>query len=103
MPKETLPINILNKLDEEYIEIIKPIITNKEFIKRKNYHHHEHRSVYGHSLMVSLNSYLIAKKLGLDYKAAAIGGLLHDFYYKDWQLDKERKPLLESLGFVHAK
>ncbi len=103
MPKETLPINILNKLDEEYIEIIKPIITNKEFIKRKNYHHHEHRSVYGHSLMVSLNSYLIAKKLGLDYKAAAIGGLLHDFYYKDWQLDKERKPLLESHGFVHAK
>ena len=60
---EFLPIDILKKLDNEYIDIIKPIITNKEFISRKNYHHHEHRSVYGHSLLVSFNSYNLAKKL----------------------------------------
>lgn len=103
MFNEMLPVKILKNIDEEYIEIIKPIITNKEFIKRKLYHHHENRSVYGHSLMVSLKSYHVAKKLGLDYKAAAIGGLLHDFYYKDWQTEEERKPLLESHGFVHPK
>ena len=103
MDHELVPANILKDVDEEYIEIIKSIINNPEFIKRKEYHHHEHRSVYGHSLMVSLKSYKFAKKLGLDYKSAAIGGLLHDFYYKDWQLNKEKQPLIKQHGFVHAK
>ena len=102
MSYEFLPVNILNKIDKEYIDIIKPIITNQQFINRKFYNHHEHRSVYGHSLMVSINAYYLAKKLGLDYQAAAIGGLLHDFYYKDWQLNKEKLPLLKAHGFIHA-
>lgn len=99
---ETMPIGILNILDDEYINIIKPIITNEEFLKRKYYHHHENRSVYGHSLMVSIRSYKLAKKLGLDYKSAAIAGLLHDFYYNDWQLSTAKTSLENAHGFKHA-
>ena len=65
---EQLPSKILDELDDEYLSIINPIITNEEFIRRKTFNHHEHRSVYGHSLMVSVKSYHLAKKLGLDYK-----------------------------------
>lgn len=100
---EKMPKKILNKITDEYIEIISPIITNKEFLKRKNYHHHENRSVYGHSLLVSIYSYHLAKKIGMDYRSAAIGGLLHDFYYEDWQLSTKKKSLKESHGFVHAR
>lgn len=101
--KETIPINILKNIDSEYVEIIKPIITNSEFLKRQYYHHHENRSVYGHSLLVSIRSYNIAKKLGLDYKSAAIGGLLHDFYDEDWQLAEKKKNIRQAHGFVHAR
>jgi hypothetical protein len=38
----------------------------------------------------------------MDYYSTAIGGLLHDFYYNDWQLTK-RKGIKNVHGFVHAK
>lgn len=91
-----------SKFDEDYKQIIKFIIDNNEFKKRKLYHHHEQRSVYTHSLKVSFYLYKIAKKLKMDYYSTAIGGLLHDFYYNDWQLIK-RKGIKNMHGFVHAK
>lgn len=100
---EKMPKKILNMIDDEYVSIIEPIIKNKEFIKRKNYHHHENRSVYGHCLLVSIYSYHIAKKLRLDYKSSAIAGLLHDFYYKDWQKNRRKGPIYEAHGFTHSK
>lgn len=87
----------------EYYDIIKPVIEHEEFKKRKDFMHHEDESVYIHCLRVSILSYKIAKKIGYDYKSAALGGLLHDFYTKPWQSDKESKPLFEKHGFVHAK
>lgn len=101
--QENMPIKILNQLDDEYLNIVRPILENKEFLKRKIYHHHENRSVYGHSLLVSVRSYHLAKSLGLDYKTAAIAGLLHDFYYNDWQLSKIKNNIRNAHGFRHAK
>lgn len=93
---------IYNDMNQEYYDIVKEILLNEEFLKRLNYNHHENRSVYVHSLMVSTRAYKISKKLGLDYKSAAIGGLLHDFYYDDWQ--KVHKKGIKNLhGFVHAR
>ncbi len=88
---------------QEFFELIKPIITHPEFQKRKEYMHHIGESVYEHTLRVSFDSYKIAKKLKWDYKAAAIGGILHDFYDKPWQTNKEKKPFLKKHGFVHAE
>ncbi len=86
----------------EYYKIVRPILENKEFQKRKNFPHHGKISVYDHSLKVSKISYNIAKKFKLDYKSAAIGGLLHDFYYKPWQNDLEKKKFFKQHGFIHA-
>ena len=41
--------------------------------------------------------------MGLDYKSAAIAGLLHDFYYKDWQKNIKKDPLYKAHGFSHSK
>ena len=45
----------------------------------------------------------IAKKLKVDYKSAAIGGLLHDFYTKPWQEDTEKKKFFEKHGDRQVK
>ncbi len=88
---------------EEFFEIISEILNSEEYQKRKKYKHHGEKSVYDHCLSVSMKSYKIAKIMGMDYKSAAIGGLLHDFYYKPWQENKEKKSFLKLHGFVHAK
>ncbi|MDD3453277.1 MAG: HD domain-containing protein [Bacilli bacterium] len=86
----------------EYYQIINEILDNNEFQKRKTYKHHGNITVYEHSLAVSKLSYIMAKKIKKDYKVAAISGLLHDFYTEPWQEIKEKKPLFEKHGFVHA-
>jgi len=88
---------------KEYNQIIEPIISNIDFQKRKEFVHHENESVYEHSLRVSVLSYKIAKKIKVDYKSAAIGGLLHDFYTTPWQEDSTPKPFFQKHGFTHAK
>ncbi len=65
--------------DKEYKRIVRDILRNNEFKKLYNIEHHG-ISRWEHLLKVSYHSYLIAKKLKLDYKSVARGGLLHDFY-----------------------
>ena len=89
--------------NQEYMNIVHNILENNEFLKRKEYKHHGEKSVYNHSLEVSYLSYKISKKLKLDYKDTAIGGLLHDFYYKDWHLVPKEKNIFKKHGFTHAK
>ena len=54
----------------------------------------QHRSgvsCYHHSLLVSYASWRVCTWLGLDARAAARGGLLHDFYLYNWR-DKASHP-----------
>ncbi len=96
------------KPGNEYYEIVKDILNHSEFLKRKDYIHHESCSVYEHCLAVSILSYLWAKKWNCDYKSAAIGGLLHDFYDKPWQtknhklVEHPRTKFFKQHGFIHA-
>jgi len=100
---ETKDLEKINKkLTEEYYEITQDILENPEYQRRLEYHHHENRSVYTHCLIVSYYSYKVAKFLRLDYRSAAIAGLLHDFYYEDWQMNPKHG-LKNMHGFVHAK
>ncbi len=92
------------KYDKEYYEIVKDILNHPEFLRRKSYAHHGKITVYEHSLKVSLLGYKIAKKFkSVDEKTVAIAGLLHDFYDKPWQIDKEKKKFFQKHGFVHAQ
>ncbi len=90
-------------LNQEYIEIVSPILKSEEFLKRKHFSHHYNESVYDHVLRVSYDCYKIGKKLKWDYKALAIAGLLHDFYEKPWQEDFLKKPFFQKHGFTHAE
>ncbi len=89
--------------NEQYINLVKNILENEEFLKRKKYKHHGDKTVYEHSLEVSFLAYRISKKLGLDYIDTAIGGLLHDFYFEDWHEAKKEKNIFKKHGFVHSK
>lgn len=89
--------------NRKYYEIVRHIVESPEFQKRKNFKHHEDCSVYEHCIEVSYLSYKICKKLGLYSRDAAIGGVLHDFYYKPWQENVEKKDsFFKQHGFVHA-
>ena len=89
--------------DKEYLSIVAPILDSKEFLKRRNWKHHENCSLYEHCLVVSYLSYRICKKRNWNYKDAAIGGLLHDFYKEPWQEHlHEKVPFFKQHGFVHA-
>ena len=89
--------------DDEYLKIVDIILGSKEFQKRKNWIHHENCSLYEHCLAVSYLSYRICKKRKWNYKDAAIGGLLHDFYLSPWQDHMpEKVPFFIQHGFVHA-
>ena len=94
------------QIDNEYLEfyeIIEPILLASEMQKRKKYPHHINESVYAHVLRVSFDCYKIGKKLHMDYRSLAIAGLLHDFYERPWQGQKEKKPFLQNHAFTHAK
>lgn len=106
--KQQTKLYLFLKTNTEYYEIVKEILEHPEMIKRQKFVHHESCSVYDHCLMVSIFSYLWAKRLNWDYRSAAIGGLLHDFYDEPWQtsdhkLIEKKKKFREKHGFVHAR
>jgi uncharacterized membrane protein len=70
--------------DQEYFDIISDISEHEEFMKLKQFHHHN-ASAYIHVHDVAYLSYRICKFLKLDYRSAARGALLHDFFLYDWR------------------
>ncbi len=100
--KKNITKEVLN--DCEYMKIVSPILNSFELKKRKKWMHHENVSLYEHLLVVSYLSYKICKKYNLNYKDAALGGLLHDFYCKPWQENLNVKmPFFKQHGFIHAR
>lgn len=88
----------LSKGDKEFQEIIKDIINNPEVQKMKNFKVHGNTSLYAHCYSVSYFCYLACKRRKLDYKSAAIAGMLHDFYLYDW---REKNSHIRPHAFTH--
>ena len=93
----------MKKYEDEFIKIIKPIITTNEYQKRKNMMHHQDQTVYEHSLKVAYQSYKISKKLNINITNCVIAALLHDFYKNPWQNNTQKKKFFQKHGFTHAK
>ncbi|MGI6358581.1 MAG: HD domain-containing protein [Bacillota bacterium] len=74
----------------EYRRIIDDILQNCEFAQLADFHHHG-TSLLEHCYTVSYLSYLLCRRLGLDFVAAARGGLLHDFFLYDWRAYKRAR------------
>ena len=70
----------------EFNSIISDIINNDAVKEMKKYNQHYDCDCYSHCLDVAYISYLICKKLKLDYRSAARAGMLHDFFLYDWRV-----------------
>ena len=69
----------------------------------KNFKQHYDTSTFKHCFNVSFLNYKICKKLGLDYKAAARAGMLHDLFLYDWRCSSKTLNLGGLHAFVHPK
>ena len=82
------------------MSIISDFLNNEKVQEMKNYIQHGRITTLDHCIRVSYTAYRWCKLLGLDYRSAARGALLHDFYLYDWH-DKSN-PVHSTHGFTHA-
>lgn len=87
----------------EFSNIINELINNQIVQKMKLYRQHYDISTFEHCYNVSLISYKICKKLGLDYISAARAGMLHDLFLYDWRNSRKLLHLDGYHAFVHPK
>lgn len=74
--------------DEAYVSLISDLLDRPEVQRLHEYEQHHATTRLDHSLSVSYLSYTIGCKLGLDVRAIARAGLLHDMFYYDWRTTK---------------
>lgn len=70
--------------DAEYVSIVEDMLQNETVLSMKDFVQHGDTSCLAHCIAVSYLSYKTCKKYGLDYRAAARAGLLHDLFLYDW-------------------
>ena len=87
--------------DTEFISNIEDIINNETVQQMKYFRQHYNSSCFDHCLCVSYYSYLICKKLNIDYKSAARAGMLHDLFLYDWRTKVNGRKGLHA--FTHPK
>ncbi len=69
-----------------FLELVSPLLQEADVQEMRNFSQHaEGISCYDHSLFVAYLSFLMARRLGLDVRAAARGGLLHDLHLCHWE------------------
>ncbi len=86
----------------EFKSIIKDITTNSNVLALKERSQHSNNSRFYHCLCVSYYTYLVCKKLNLDYISATRGAMLHDFYFYDWR-DKKVEGQKRFHAFRHPR
>lgn len=85
--------------DRLFMDCIRDLITHEQVQSMKSFIHHSTISCFEHCLHVAHASYKISRRLHIDYRSAARGALLHDFFLYDWHVTKLEKGLH---GFRHA-
>ncbi|MCI1881685.1 MAG: hydrolase [Sporolactobacillus sp.] len=82
----------------KYRTCVSEFMANEKVLSMQQYRAHGRTNLLEHSLHVSFCSFRLAEKWGWRSRAAARGGLLHDFYLYDWH---HHGPLPGPHGFVH--
>lgn len=67
--------------DEEYLALVNDLLDHEMVQRLEAFVHHKVTNRLAHSLTVSYNSYLWAKRLKLNTRAIARAGLLHDLFF----------------------
>lgn len=95
-PKQRLALPV----DDGYFAVVQDIWENEQVQSMRQYPQHGVTSCLQHSLNVSYLSYRFCLAHGLDARAAARAGLLHDLFLYDWHAHRREKG--ERLhGFTH--
>lgn len=95
-----MEILVSEEVAPAYLSEVGHILSDREFLSLNQFVHHHWTNRLMHSINVSYLSWVIAKKLGCDEKAAARAGLLHDFCPYDF---KKETPTGEHQCFFHPK
>lgn len=70
----------------EFLDIVGDLLEHEDVQSMRDLPQHSKLSnCLDHSIYVSYLSFLMARKMGCDYVAAARGGLLHDLYLCKWE------------------
>ena len=78
-------INLLsNELSNGYYDTVKDLLEHELVQKMKEFTQHGNTSTFQHCVNVSYYNYKLCRFFGLDARAGARAGLLHDFFLYDW-------------------
>jgi uncharacterized protein len=99
MPKERLKASD-SALCTEYLETVRDLLEHPEVQSMRQYAQHGRVDCLRHCLNVSFTGYRLCRFFGLDGRAAARGGLLHDFFLYDWHKGNPYKGLH---AFTHPR
>lgn len=92
-----------NDVNIEFENIIKDLIDSSTVQEMKKYMQHCDTSCFDHCRNVAYYSFILCKKLNLDYSSATRGAMLHDLFLYNWR-KSQRSVKLEGLhAFVHPK
>ena len=85
---------------KEFIAEIRDLLQHQKVQSMKQFIQHSDVNCFEHCMKVAYYNYKVCKKLGLDKRSAARGGMLHDFFLYDWH---QRKVRLDNTlhGFSH--
>lgn len=86
--------------DPEYLALVADILENEDVLSMEQYTQHGETTCLRHSLNVSYLSYLYCRDHGMDTRAVARAGLLHDLFLYDWHF-YHRQPGERLHGFEH--
>ncbi len=89
-------------IEAEYLDCVRELMHHERVRSMSNYIQHNNIDCLEHCLFVSYYSYLLCRYFGLDWRAAARGGLLHDFFLYDWH-KKDKKNRRGLHGFSHPR
>lgn len=67
-------------LEAEFVAVTEDLLLQPQVQSMEQWHHHNKTTCLEHSLYVAVTAFRIGKTLGLDTRAIARAGLLHDFY-----------------------
>lgn len=89
---------------EEFFSIINDLVQNAKVQEMKVYNQHAHTSCYKHCMQVAYYTYIVCKKLNLDYISATRGAMLHDLFLYDWHnYIRKDKSWNGQHAFIHPK
>lgn len=88
---------------EEFFSIINDLLKSSKVQEMKIYNQHAGTSCYKHCMQVAYYTYIVCKRLNLDYISATRGAMLHDLFLYDWHTPRALKSMKSLHAFAHPK